>query len=115
VDDLSESELPDYLQPVPDFQNQNLTYSDKEILVHKVDLQVFYLERELDIIQLKMRLDSTEYEWKFRDEMDRLLYQAKAKLKKLEEVETDKKRWQDRIRLRLYYWSIKGRLEKEEI
>jgi len=116
MDEVSKDpRYPKYLQPVEIPSPEGLSFADHEILSHQLDLQVFFLQQEVDVCNFKLRLDSSEFDWKFRDEIQRLLTDSKMKLKALEDSKPPKKLWQDRVKLWLYYWSVQGRLEKEEV
>ena len=110
AEEEEQSEVPK-LYVVPDLPEEELSYSKREILEHQLNVQIREIELQIEMQEMNLTLESSGYDFAFRDELKLLLKQLETKRQKLKQAPVRKKTWQDRVTLRLYRWAVKGRFE----
>lgn len=86
-----------------------ISYSQARIGHLQLLTQEIELTKQIDALQRDLTPDSTGPVWRFLDELRVLRTQIRQAQKELEIEPTDKPNFWQRLKVRLYQWSVKER------
>ena len=91
-----------------------ITASERFISDHQLDVQETAIDAELLRLDMMITIDSPDEAHAFRVNLQNIKQGIKETRWDLHKIPVKKKRMWDRIRIRLYLWSVRGRFEAEE-
>jgi len=91
--------------------SKGITASERFISDHQLDAQEKIIDLEIIRLEMQMGAESTEEVWKFKDGLGRIKYGIKEMRRDLHLLPVKRKRLWDRLRIRVYSWSVRERFE----
>lgn len=93
----------------------NLSHSDHLILLHKLKVQEDVVSFQIILAEEELSLITTPEAWKFLDGLKEIRNSLRTTKRNVEKITPPKKTIKDRIRYRLYLWSVKERFKQETL
>lgn len=91
--------------------SNGISASERFISDHQLDAQEKIIDLEIIRLDLQMTPQSTEEVWRFRDGLQRIKHGIKEMRQDLHQLPVNRKRLWDRLRIRVYSWSVRERFE----
>jgi len=91
--------------------SEGISSSERFISDHQLDAQEKIVDLELVRLDLQMSELSSDEVWKFKDGLNRIKYGIKEMRRDLHLLPVKRKRLWDRLRIRVYSWSVQDRFE----
>ena len=88
-----------------------ISYSERFISDHQLDVQEALVDLELIRLDIQMTEYSTAEVWRFKDELKVIKKGIKIAREDLHLFPVGRKWLWQRLRIRLYQWSVQGRFE----
>jgi len=90
---------------------RKISASERFISDHQLDIQERVIDLELIRLELQMSTESTAQVWKFKDGLNNIKRSIKDMRQELHQYPVKRKRLWDRLRIRVYSWSVRDRFE----
>ena len=91
--------------------SNDISASERFISDHQLDAQETLIDLEIIRLEIQMSPNSTDEVWKFKDGLHLIKRGIHTTRQDLHLLPVKKKRLWDRLRIRVYLWSVRGRFE----